>query len=54
MTKKKAIEKIMKDMCLPEQCEGYVVYTIGRLGCDNTIDIDTINEIKEVIKSELK
>ena len=42
MTKSKAIEKIMKDMKLPEQCEGYVIYTIGRLGCEESIDIDDL------------
>ena len=53
MTKSKAIEKIMKDMKLPEQCEGYVIYTIGRLGCGNTIDLETIDGIKQTIKQEL-
>lgn len=54
MTKSKAIEKIMKDMKLPEQCEGYVIYTIGRLGCEESIDIDTVDAIKEVIRQELR
>lgn len=54
MTKSKAIEKIMKDMGLPKQCEGYVIYTIGRLGCEEIIDIDTVNAIEDTIRQELK
>ena len=49
MTKQKAIQKILKDMGLHSSYEDYVLQTIGKLGCDDNIDLETISAIKQVI-----
>ena len=53
MTKEKAIQQILKEMGLHNSYEDYVLQTIGRLGCDNNIDIETVSAIKQVILKDL-
>lgn len=53
MTKQKAIQKILKDIGLHSSYEDYVVQTIGKLGCDDNIDLETISAIKQVILNDL-
>ena len=53
MTKQKAIQKILKDMGLHSSYEDYVLQTIGRLGCDDNIDLETISAIKQVILRDI-
>lgn len=54
MTKKQAIERIVKRLSLPFDCEDYVIQTIGRLGCGDKIDLETANVIEEVVRRELR
>lgn len=53
MTKEKAVQKILTDLHLPSSSEDYVRFTIGVLGCDDTIDLDTVKAIKEVIQKDI-
>ena len=53
MTKAKELEKILTDLGLPKSCEDYVLQTIGKLGCDDDLDKDTIKGVEIVIKQEM-
>lgn len=53
MTRDKAIDRILKDIGLNHNLEDYVLQTIGRLGCDDDIDLETVFAIEEVIRREL-
>lgn len=52
MTKSKAIDRIMSDLNLGKQLEGFVISIVGRFNCDDTIDLDTIYAIEDVIRNE--
>lgn len=54
MTKQQAIDRIVKRLHMPFDCEDYVIQTIGRLGCGDKIDLETANVIEEVVKKELR
>lgn len=53
MTRERAIEKIMSDLGLHPQCEDYVLQMMGRLGCEDSVDVETIAAIEIVIKRDL-
>lgn len=54
MTKKQAVERIVKNLHMSFDCEDYVVQTIGRLGCGDKIDLETAKVIEEVVRKELR
>lgn len=53
MSREDAIEKILADLKLPRSCEDYVLQTIGLLGCDDTLDIETVKGVELVLKREM-
>lgn len=54
MNREKAIERILKDLGLPRSCEDYVYQTIGLLGCDDTLDLETVKSVEMVIQREMQ
>jgi len=54
MTRQKAIDKILSDLNLSAEYEDFVLQTIGRLGCDNTLDLDTVKAVEQVIRNEFR
>jgi hypothetical protein len=54
MTKEKAVERILSDLHLPRNCEDYVYQTIGLLGCDDTLDLETVKGVEIVIQREMQ
>jgi len=53
MKKKRAIERLMKELNLCDKMEYYVVSTFGRMGCEENIDLDTYNCVRDYIRKEL-
>ncbi len=53
MSREDAIEKILADLGLPRSCEDYVLQTIGLLGCDDPLDIETVKGVELVLKREM-
>lgn len=54
MTKSKALDRILADLGLPRSCEDYVLQTMGRLGCDDDIDMETVKSLEVVIRKEMQ
>lgn len=53
MKRDKVVDKILSDLHLPKTYEDYIYQTLGRLGCAEPIDIDTVKAVETVIKKEL-
>lgn len=54
MTREKAIERICRDMNLSEGYGGYILRTFDRLGCGESLDIDTVKAIEQVIRNDFR
>ena len=53
MTRERAIERILADLGLPRSCEDYVRQTIAMLGCDDTLDLETVKGVEIVLKRDM-
>ena len=54
MKRGKAIDKIMADLQLSDRYLDYVVQTLGRLGCDENLDLDTVAAVEQVIRNDMR
>ena len=54
MTREKAISKIITDLNNPLVTEDFVLQTIGRLGCGQTLDLQTVSAVEQVIRNEFR
>ena len=53
MTKEKAISKAMKDLKLPDTFEYYVTQTFNRLGCEESVDLETYNCVRDYLRKDI-